>query len=138
MTETISPNPASAPLGSEPSRPLLARALMRARWALLWERLWPALATLATAVGLFLAVSWLGLWLWLPPLARAVGLVIFAAATIAAAIPFFFLRMPGAPEGLRRLDRASGLVNRPATAMADTLATSAQDPHSLALWNAHL
>ena len=38
----------------------LSRALGRARWTILWERLWPALATVATAVGLFLAVSWLG------------------------------------------------------------------------------
>ena len=53
---------------------LLSGALSRARWALLWERIWPALATLATAVGLFLAVSWLGLWLWLPPIGRAIGL----------------------------------------------------------------
>jgi len=138
VTEAISPDQASGRFGSEPSRSPLTRALTRARWALFWERLWPALATLATALGLFLAVSWLGLWLWLPPLARAVGLVIFAALTIAAAVPFFFLRMPGAPDGLRRLDRASGLVHRPATAMADALALPARDPHALALWNAHV
>jgi hypothetical protein len=45
----------------------LAGALTRARWAILWERMWPALASLATAIGLFVAVSWLGAWLWLPP-----------------------------------------------------------------------
>jgi uncharacterized protein (TIGR02302 family) len=134
----MSPDQVSGPSGSEPSRSLLTRALTRARWALLWERLWPALATLATALGLFLAVSWLGVWLWLPPLARAAGLVIFAALAIAAAVPFFFLRMPGAPDGLRRLDRASGLVHRPATAMADELALPARDPNALALWNAHV
>jgi uncharacterized protein (TIGR02302 family) len=138
VTEPILPDQASGPSGDEPTRWLLARALQRARWALFWERLWPALATLATALGLFLAVSWLGLWLWLPPLARAIGLAIFAALTIAAAVPFFLLRMPGAPDGLRRLDRASGLVHRPATAMADQLAVPARDPHSLALWNAHV
>src|SRR5262249_47527871 len=38
---------------------LLARALRRARWTIFWERLWPALASLATVIGLFLAVSWL-------------------------------------------------------------------------------
>ncbi len=42
---------------------VLSRALDRARSAILWERLWPALAAPATAVGLFLAVSWLGVWL---------------------------------------------------------------------------
>ena len=56
----------------------LRQALGRAWWALLWERLWPALASIATAVGFFLAVSWLGLWLWLPPMGRAVGLFVFA------------------------------------------------------------
>ena len=53
---------------------LLARALRRAWWTILWERLWPALASVAVAVGIFLAVSWAGLWLWLPPLGRAVAL----------------------------------------------------------------
>ena len=66
----------------------LSRAYDRARLAILWERLWPALAAPATAVGLFLAVSWLGLWLWLPPSGRAVGLCVFlllAAAAMRAA-----------------------------------------------------
>ncbi|MEA2996070.1 MAG: hypothetical protein QOG74_1619, partial [Alphaproteobacteria bacterium] len=52
----------------------LERALGRARWAILWERLWPPLAALLTVIGLFLAVSWLGLWLWLPPMGRGLGL----------------------------------------------------------------
>src|SRR5262245_25812516 len=30
---------------------LLARALRRARWTIFWERLWPALASLATVIG---------------------------------------------------------------------------------------
>ena len=63
---------------------MLARALNRARWSIFWERLWPALATVATAVGLFLAISWAGLWLWLPPFGRAIGLLAFLALCIAA------------------------------------------------------
>ncbi|HXL49247.1 MAG TPA: DUF4175 family protein, partial [Xanthobacteraceae bacterium] len=47
---------------------VLTRALVRARWTIFWERLWPALASVATVIGLFLAVSWLGLWLWMPPI----------------------------------------------------------------------
>ena len=135
MTEAILPDPAPGNGGGEP---LLTTALKRVRWMIFWERLWPPLATLATVIGLFLALSWLGLWLWLPPLARAVGLLAFAALAVAAAIPLVFLRMPGAPDGLRRLDRESGLTHRPATAVADELAVSAQDPYSLALWNAHV
>jgi uncharacterized protein (TIGR02302 family) len=138
VTEAMLPDQASVPPPGEPSGSLLARALTRARWAIVWERVWPALVTLATAIGLFLAVSWLGLWLWLPPLARAVGVLIFAAVAIGAAVPLAFLRLPGASDGLRRLDRASGLIHRPATAMADQLAVPARDPNALALWNAHL
>jgi uncharacterized protein (TIGR02302 family) len=119
-------------------RSLLASALTRARWALFWERLWPALAAIATAVGLFLAVSWLGLWLWLPPLARAIGLFGFAVLTAVAAAPLLFVRFPSQSEGLRRLDRDSGIAHRPATSLADEIATSRDDPWSIALWRAHV
>jgi uncharacterized protein (TIGR02302 family) len=134
VTETTLPDPASRPHGDE----ALSSALWRARWTIFWERLWPRLAAFATVIGLFLAVSWLGVWLWLPPLARAIGLAVFVVLAIAAAIPFVFLRMPGAADGLRRLDRQSGLTHRPATTIADALAVSDKDPYSLALWNAHV
>ena len=73
---------------------LLARALGRARWTIFWERLWPALASIATVIGLFLAVSWLGLWLWLPPIGRAIGLGVFFLLAAAAFAPFLMLRVP--------------------------------------------
>ena len=53
---------------------LLRRAIKRARASLFWERLWPLVAALLTAIGLFLAFSWAGLWLALSPLARAIAL----------------------------------------------------------------
>jgi uncharacterized protein (TIGR02302 family) len=120
------------------ARSTLGTALRRAHWTILWERLWPALATLATAAGLFLTVSWLGLWLWLPPLGRAAAVVAFGLLALAAAAPFGFVRLPGAADGLRRLDRGSGLRHRPATALVDELAITPNDPYSLALWNAHV
>jgi uncharacterized protein (TIGR02302 family) len=136
VTEVPVPQPADLKATEPPSR--LAAAARRARYAILWEQLWPPLAALATATGLFLAVSWLGLWLWLPPLGRAAGLGLFAAAALWAVSPFYFLRLPGIGDALRRLDRVSGLRHRPATAIADRLAVSSQDPYSLALWNAHV
>jgi hypothetical protein len=36
--------PVHHPAGNDP----LARALSRARWTIFWERLWPALASIAT------------------------------------------------------------------------------------------
>ncbi len=132
-SETLVTSPAS----SDPRSPL-ARALTQARWTVFWERLWPALAAIATVVGLFLAVSWLGLWLWLPPLGRAIGLFGFAVLTAAATAPLLFLRFPSQSDGLRRLDRASGIAHRPATSLADAIATPRDDPWSLALWRAHV
>src|SRR4249919_1253950 len=87
---------------SLPGNRLLTRALLRARWTIFWERLWPALASLATVVGLFLAVSWLGVWLWLPPYGRVIGLGIFFLLTAAAFAPFLALRAPSRIDGLKR------------------------------------
>ena len=124
---------------AEPTRDLLlSHALGRARWAILWERVWPPLAAIATVLGLFLAVSWFGLWLWLPPLGRIAGLTVFAILVLLAALPLVFVRFPRAVEGLQRLDRGSGAAHRPATAIADELAVTPNDPVSLALWRAHL
>jgi hypothetical protein len=72
---------------------VLARALSRARLTILWERLWPALAAVAVAVGLFLAVSWIGTWLWLPPIGRAIGLGLFFLLTAAAFAPMLLSGM---------------------------------------------
>src|ERR1700688_1646266 len=116
----------------------LARALERARLAILWERLWPALAAPATAVGLFLAASWLGVWLWLPPVGRAIGLCLFFVLAAAATLPLLRLRVPTREDALRRLDRKSGLPHRPATTIADDIAVSTTDPSSLAILRAHV
>ena len=122
----------------QPIRTMLTRALKRARGSLLWERLWPALASVATALGLFLAFSWAGLWLALPPLGRAIGLFIFVLLTAVAALPLVRLRWPSVHEGLRRLDRGSGEAHRPASAIADQIASNQADPVTQALWRAHM
>jgi uncharacterized protein (TIGR02302 family) len=121
-----------------PSGNVLQRALQRARWSLFWERLWPALASIATAVGLFLALSWLGLWLALPPIGRAIGVFVFFVLAVAATVPLFLVRVPSRNDGLRRLDRISLMPHRPATAIADRMAPEASDPSSVALWRAHV
>lgn len=121
-----------------PTRLLLVRALKRARGSLLWERLWPALATLATAFGLFLAFSWAGLWLALPPIAHAVVFFLFVVVIAVASVPLIMLHVPSAADGLRRLDRSSGETHRPATAVADEIAANQRDPVAQALWRAHV
>jgi uncharacterized protein (TIGR02302 family) len=135
---TDSPDGRQPPIDEQAAEGLLARALRRARWTILWERLWPALASLATAVGLFLALSWAGVWQALPPIGRAVGLFVLLALTAVSSVPLFRFRLPNAYDGLRRLDRASGLKHRPATTVADEIATNGIDQVSLALWRAHV
>lgn len=120
------------------TRFMLARALQRARGILLWERLWPALAMVATVFGLFLAFSWAGLWLVMPPIGRAIGLGVFAVVAILAAWPLLRLRFPSETDGLRRLDRGSGGAHRPASAVVDRMAASQHDPVTQALWRAHV
>ena len=137
MSEPVPENP-DGRRRAQTGEAMLARALFRARWSIFWERLWPALASVATAAGLFLALSWLGLWLWLPPLGRAIGLFAFFVLAVAATLPLFFVRAPSALEGLRRLDRASRLPHRPATAIADQLVPEAGDQFAVALWRAHV
>src|SRR5882724_8411847 len=117
---------------------LLVRALRRARWTILWERLWPALASLGVAIGIFLSASWAGLWLVLPPMGRAIALFVLIVLIAVAAVPLFRFRLPSTFDGLRRLDRGSGLAHRPATTLADEIATGEQDQVSLALWRAHV
>lgn len=113
-------------------------SLRRARLALFWENLWPPLATFATVLGFFLAASWVGLWLWLPPVGRAVGLSLFGLLALAALFPLVWVRWPSKTDGLKRLDRNSGVLHRPATAVADRLAVTQTDPMSAALWQAHV
>jgi uncharacterized protein (TIGR02302 family) len=141
VTETTTQQTHSAPPQRRPAldaKSPLGTALRRARWTILWERLWPALARIATVGGIFLTLSWLGLWLDLPPLGRAIVLFAMAILALAALVPLVRLRIPAVAESLSWLDRGSGLPHRPATAIADELAVTPQDPYSLALWKSHL
>jgi uncharacterized protein (TIGR02302 family) len=138
---TDHPTDSARPPGSQAERggsAVLSRALSRARWSIFWERLWPALAGIATVIGLFLAVSWLGLWLWLPPIGRAIGLGAFFLLAAAAFAPLLMVRVPTMQDGLRRLDRNSGRLHRPATAIADEIAAPTEDSFATAIWRAHV
>ncbi len=110
---------------------------LRAELISVWERLWPALVLLLVVGGFFVAVSWLGLWLDLPRWGRIGGDVIFAVA--AAAALFFIVRIkrPSRVEALARLDRDSGLLHRPASALDDRLANAEGDPATRTLWEVH-
>nr|WP_281503009.1 TIGR02302 family protein [Ancylobacter crimeensis] len=113
-------------------------ALRRARGALLWERVWPAIVAASLAIGVFLILSWSGAWLAVPPLARIVGVLACLVLFALALRPAFKVRVPTAQEALGRLDRETRLPHRPATALSDHLASRPDDPVAVALWRAHL
>ena len=131
-------NDLEAPRPTSGAVRLLRVAVARAWRALLWENLWPLLAAIAVAVGMFLAASWAGLWIALPPLGRVIGLAVFALVALASLVPAIWVRIPRTDHALRRLDRSSGLAHRPATTIVDALATNPADPVADALWRAHV
>lgn len=134
MTLPSHPRPEAEPH----ARMVLDRAVARARAVLLWERTWPALASMVGVVMAFLALSFLGLWEVLPGFARIIGVLAFLAALALAARPLARLRLPSRAEALARLDTHSPFSHRPATALDDQLASRPDDPVSAALWRAHL
>ncbi|WP_168201576.1 TIGR02302 family protein [Phreatobacter aquaticus] len=114
----------------------LRHAQDRARLVLLWERIWPRLVLFLVIFGGVLAVSWLGFWQVVPYWARFGGVVFVLALLFLAAWPLLTIRRPTDAEALKRIDKATGGGHRPATALADDLAT-ADDPFARALWAEH-
>jgi uncharacterized protein (TIGR02302 family) len=112
-------------------------AILRARLALAWERVWPLLVPVLTVIGLFVALSWLGLWRFVADPARLVLLVVFAIALIAALIPLARLSLPAETEAVRRVEQVSALQHRPASGLRDTLSPVAGDADAVTLWTAH-
>jgi uncharacterized protein (TIGR02302 family) len=121
-----------------PDRSHLSRRLRLASLALLWERLWPALAPAAAVVVLFLVVALFDLPERLPGMLQ-LGLLVLFGIGLAAALVWGFrgFRLPHETAARRRIERDSGLVHRPLAAIDDTIASGAGDADSLALWQAH-
>lgn len=134
MPET---RPTTAPLAAHAGRSLAARVGL-ARAAVFWERCWPEFAVALGVLGLFLAAALFDLPSMVPGWVHAsvLGvLVLVLAWAIGQGIRA--LRIPGEPEGRRRIEAASGLAHRPLAALADKLAGGVGDPVAAALWEAH-
>ncbi|MCB1497391.1 MAG: TIGR02302 family protein [Bauldia sp.] len=119
------------------TRARIERAITRARLVLLWESVWPVLAPLLVLGAFFVAVSWLGLWRVVSDPVRFVILGLFAIAAVYLAVHFFRLAKPARSAALARIEHATGLLHRPATALTDRLAVGNADPAAEALWAAH-
>jgi len=114
-----------------------AELAVRARRALLVERVWPPLVVALAVSILFLAASWAGAWQFAPRTVRIGGVILFALGLGAALSPLLRLRRPAARDVLARLDRDAKVSHRPASSLVDSLANDHGDPGTLALWAAH-
>ena len=114
-----------------------ARKVLASRWALLFERLWPRLWLILGLAGLFLLVSLLGLWQLLPNSVHAGVLAAFGVAALAALVYAARVSFPSRDEGIRRIERVSGVPHRPASSYEDTITANAADPRTSAIWQAH-
>ena len=115
----------------------IARAVGRARLALLWERAWPLTAPFVTLAALFVALSWLGLWRFTATPVRWALLAAFAAAVLYCLWRVLRFRAPTHHAALARVEQATGALHQPARAFSDTLAAGPGDPAAEALWLAH-
>ncbi|NIZ12490.1 TIGR02302 family protein [Phaeobacter sp. HF9A] len=138
MTDHIPPE---SPVEARPDDSAMALAALRPALALTWagmaaERLWRAFWPLATVVLLTFGLLLLGVQDWMPvEAAWTLAVLLLLGAVAALAWGIWRMRWPRRSEALMRLDET--LPGRPITALLDSQASGAQDPASVALWQAH-
>ena len=137
MAKADGSHTSSVPPGEAEARRRIEGAIFRARMVLLWESVWPVLAAVLTLAGLFAIVSWFGLWRVVSDPVRIAVLVAFALGAVFLAVRAFRLRAPARAAALHRVEQATGLLHRPATAFGDAIAVGRDDPAAAALWLAH-
>ena len=128
-------HPAAAP--TEAANPRLEGLVGRARALLLFERGWRLLAPPLIILGLFVCLSWAGVWLETPHWARAAGVGVFALGLGLSLLPLRNFHVPARREALERIDRVSGLTQRPAAVLDDRLGNAGDDAATLAFWTLH-
>lgn len=113
------------------------RKVRRSQWALLFERVWPRLWVVVGVLTVFAVLSVIGIWPHLGDAAHFAVLGIFAAAVLAALVFAARTPWPSREEAVRRIERVSGAVHRPASSYEDTLSSVSPDGIAEKLWRAH-
>src|SRR5205085_10404686 len=104
------------PDNSGPNTKKAERMITAARAAVLWERVWIALWPGIGLIGLYLVLALLGALDLLPAALRVALLFIIGGVLFRSFwLSFDPVKMPGWFDGARRLERDSGLANRPLT-----------------------
>lgn len=113
------------------------RKVRRSQWALLFERLWPRLWIIIGILTLFAVASVSGLWPRLGDALHYAVLSLFAVGLLAALVFVARTPWPARDEAVRRIERVSGAVHRPASSYEDTISATSPDGVSERLWGAH-
>ncbi|MGA7261107.1 MAG: DUF4175 family protein, partial [Stellaceae bacterium] len=114
-----------------------AMRLRLARFALLWERIWPPCWPALAALGTFLVLGLFDVLPNLPSLLHAAILLGLGAAFASGlAVAFGRAVIPDAFSARRRIEQASELQHRPLQALADR-PSGRPDAASAGLWEAH-
>ena len=128
MTETAANRRPGDPL-EKTVETRIARAVGRARAALVWEQIWPLIAPFLVLAALFAALSWFGLWR-ITSDAGALASSSLCSRSPSLASPGGALRFawPSRAAAFARVEQATGALHRPATAFTDRLASRPDDP----------
>ena len=120
--------PASAAASKRGRAARIERAIGRARLVLLWESVWPRLAPpRACSAALFATLSWLGLWRVVgEPVRIAVLAALRRSPPAVVLVRGLRIRRPTRAAALARVEQATGVAHRPATAFADRLAVGGE------------
>jgi len=107
-----------------------------AQLSLFWEAIWRALWPVASAAGLFVAVSLAGLWQIIEGWYHLGSLILFAFCFLWLLIVRLpLITLASREQGQRRLETDSGVAHRPLQTMDDQLApTGTADPATARLW----
>ncbi len=116
---------------------VLQKKMKRAKLVLFWEALWDAAFPALCIAGAFLLFTLLGVFELLPRYVHFAALGAFLIGFGYALRPVFQIRQASDEDALRRIEQASGVPHRPASAYRDDIAGEPEDPASLTLWQAH-
>ncbi len=125
----------SRPGFERPGPDRTATPVALARAALLWERVWPRLWPATGVLAIIVAAALVGVFEILPWIAHAflVALAVTAAG-MALERSFHDFRLPRWDDAARRIERDSGLADRPITEGHDRLAAGSGDHWAEELW----
>jgi uncharacterized protein (TIGR02302 family) len=115
----------------------LERKIQRSKWMLFLERLWPRVWVVLAVAAAFVGFSMIGAWPMLGALTHKAMLAVFAIGFLAALVWAARTPWPNRDQGLKRLEKLSGLPHRPASSYDDTLSAGTEDPATRAIWSAH-